>query len=75
MGLSGVICDRLGWEYVYYIFGGAAFVWCIVWLLYAADTPQQQWLISDEEKEYITESLADSANNKKVTGRSPFPER
>ena len=37
--VSGVLVDWLGWEAVFYIEGGACFVWLLFWVLLASDTP------------------------------------
>ena len=37
--VSGIIVDALGWESVFYIEGGSCFVWLLLWILLAADTP------------------------------------
>ena len=37
--ISGIIADAWGWESVFYIEGGSCFVWLLLWILFAADTP------------------------------------
>jgi len=55
--ISGLIVDAFGWESVFYIEGGACFVWLLLWLLLAADTPSSHPTISSEEREYIENGL------------------
>ncbi|KAH7724945.1 Major Facilitator Superfamily protein [Aphelenchoides avenae] len=70
MLLSGILCSSLTWDSIYYFFGGAALLWSILWFVYAANNPDQQKCISDEEKAYIEEAVAESPNRKPVGG--PF---
>ncbi len=39
--LSGLLADTLGWEYVYYFFGGVAVLFSIVWSALAHDSPSK----------------------------------
>ena len=55
--ISGLIVDAFGWESVFYIEGGACFVWLLLWILLAADTPSSHPTISSEEREYIESGL------------------
>lgn len=57
MLLAGIIADKLGWEYVFYIMGGASAIWLILWAILVADSPEKQPLISKEEREMIVTSL------------------
>ena len=51
--LAGVICNSLGWEWVFYIQGGACLIWVVVWWFYVSDTPAEHAYISPEEVAYI----------------------
>lgn len=59
MFLSGVIASKFGWQYVFYIQGGLAAIWLIGWMFLIAEDPQRQTLISQEERDYIVNSLGD----------------
>ena len=37
--LTGIICDTLGWEAAFYIFGALGIVWFFFWVLLVYDTP------------------------------------
>lgn len=39
MSLTGVICQHLGWEPAFYIFGGLGCVWFAFWWFYVYDSP------------------------------------
>ena len=40
--LAGYIGDHLGWQYAFYIFGGAGVIWAVVMALRLKDAPRQQ---------------------------------
>ena len=44
-----VIVSKLGWEWVFYLFGAAGFIWCIAWHFLIASSPRKQAGISQEE--------------------------
>lgn len=50
---TGLIMSELGWEAVFYIHGSLPLIWCVVFLLFFADNPESQKLISEKEREYI----------------------
>ena len=39
MAVTGEICNQLGWESVFYIFGGIGILWFIFWSFLAFDSP------------------------------------
>jgi predicted MFS family arabinose efflux permease len=39
--ISGVLCDTLGWESVFYVFGACGLVWFIFWACLVYDSPQK----------------------------------
>ncbi|XP_074977473.1 sialin isoform X3 [Caretta caretta] len=55
---AGIICQYVGWPYVFYIFGGIGCVWCGFWFLLVYEDPACHPHISAGEKEYIVSSLA-----------------
>ncbi|XP_060521255.1 sialin isoform X2 [Cylas formicarius] len=75
MLVSGLIAGAIGWEYVFYIEGGASAIWLVLWIVLIADTPQQQRFITPEEREYIVKSLhqdQDDAQPKKRKLKMPW---
>lgn len=48
-----IILDAFGWEAVFYFIGGAALVWCGLFLVFASSTPQDNYWISKDELVYI----------------------
>jgi len=60
MPLSGVLCDHGfagGWPSVFYVFGTAGCVWCLVWFVLCHDSPSSHPRISVAERHYIEKSL------------------
>lgn len=37
---SGFLANASGWESVFYIQGGLAIIWCILWIFLVYDSPQ-----------------------------------
>ncbi|XP_014680972.1 PREDICTED: sialin-like [Priapulus caudatus] len=59
--LAALLCDYGfdgGWPSIFYVLGLFGVVWCVVWLLVAADTPHSSRWISHDERHYIEHSLA-----------------
>ncbi|XP_025836454.1 sialin [Agrilus planipennis] len=57
MLVSGVIAGGYGWAAIFYIEGAVCAIWLILWAVFTADSPNEHWLISEEEREYINSSL------------------
>ena len=55
--VSGLISDQLGWPWVFYLQGGACFVWVLLWIICVTNTPAQHPWISKEEVRYIEDGL------------------
>ncbi|NXL47384.1 S17A4 protein, partial [Podilymbus podiceps] len=56
--VAGIICQSLGWPFVFYIFGGVGCAWCLCWFLLVYEDPAHHPWISAGEQEYIVSSLA-----------------
>jgi MFS family permease len=68
MPLSGLLCRHGfdgGWPSIFYILGVVGIVWCIVWLLSAADSPQKHRTIGEPERKYIMDSLGQTKARRK----------
>ncbi|XP_012966126.1 probable small intestine urate exporter [Mesocricetus auratus] len=55
---GGLLCQTLGWPYIFYIFGGIGCVCCLIWFPLVYDDPENHPFISTGEKRYIVCSLA-----------------
>ena len=58
---AGIIAGTLGWEAVFYVHGGLACVWLILWAVLISDTPEDNKFITIEEKTYILEHQSTSS--------------
>lgn len=62
--IAGVICDNIGWRYVYYIYCSITIVVVIIFYMYLIDlfrfiysSPSEDPFINEEEKKYIEEDF------------------
>ena len=39
--ISGILCETLGWESVFYIFGACGLVWFVLWSFLVYDSPEK----------------------------------
>jgi len=51
--LTGLICDKLGWEWSFYIYGICGIIISFVWLLYFRNYPSEMSWISETELDLI----------------------
>ncbi|XP_003788823.1 probable small intestine urate exporter [Otolemur garnettii] len=56
--VGGLLCQTIGWPYVFYIFGGIGCACCLLWFPFIYDDPMNHPFISTGEKTYIMCSLA-----------------
>ncbi|XP_049730930.1 sodium-dependent phosphate transport protein 3 isoform X2 [Elephas maximus indicus] len=56
--VGGLICQALGWPFIFYIFGSIGCVCCFLWFVVIYDDPMHHPCISVREKEHIVSSLA-----------------
>uniref|UniRef100_A0A8C5KJ39 Solute carrier family 17 (sodium phosphate), member 4 n=1 Tax=Jaculus jaculus TaxID=51337 RepID=A0A8C5KJ39_JACJA len=56
--VGGLLCQTMGWPYVFYIFGGIGCACCLVWFPLVYDDPGTHPFISTAEKSHIVCSLA-----------------
>ncbi|GBP29492.1 hypothetical protein EVAR_93289_1 [Eumeta japonica] len=74
MLMAGILTQNLGWASVFYVMGGLSCIWCILWIILIQDSPQQQPMISIEERTMIVTALGgktDDHGHKKL----PIPWR
>lgn len=55
--LTGFLCETLGWPAVFYLCGGGGCLWAVFWFAFVSDDPRTHKRISDEEREYIINSI------------------
>jgi len=70
---SGLIIQLAGWEWVFYLQGGLALIWCLLWTIFVEDTPSSHRFISSAEAEYIAASQP--KQGKSDAAKPPVPWR
>lgn len=72
--LTGILAANMHWVWIFYIEGALCLIWCTAWWIMIEDSPENQTkFISQEEKDYIMQSLGQSKNSsehKEVCQRS-----
>lgn len=69
--ISGYIGSLIGWPSIFYVFGGCALIWSIVFFFIGADSPSQSSRISEKERRYIENSLKTVENEKSSNEPKP----
>ncbi|CAH1399641.1 unnamed protein product [Nezara viridula] len=57
---SGWIGSNFGWPCIYYFSGGLGMIWVLTWFIFAADSPDKCWYITEKESEFIIQELFQS---------------
>lgn len=67
LGTTGVISKKLGWAFVFYLWGGLGLLWVLAWAAFGIDSPVSQikaggrkcsvFKISREESEYLVSKI------------------
>ncbi|XP_059615143.1 sialin-like [Phlebotomus argentipes] len=65
MPVAGVIASNVGWQYIFYVFGGLGSIWCVFWVLFIRPIPDKDTFITDEEVTYIVKSIGNEAEERK----------
>ncbi|XP_063974434.1 putative inorganic phosphate cotransporter isoform X2 [Diachasmimorpha longicaudata] len=66
MPLSGLLSKygfSGGWPSIFYVFGAVGTIWCVAFLIWVHEDPEQHPKISEEEKKYILSALWGSAGS------------
>ena len=53
MPASSYLCEYLGWESVFYVFGALGCLWFIFWAILIHDGPERHPNIKDKEKIFL----------------------
>ncbi|KAK7111022.1 uncharacterized transporter slc-17.2-like [Littorina saxatilis] len=59
-----------GWPTVFYVMAAGVLAWCVSWMLLVTDSPLDHPRISEEERDYIVNSLKGTISLKKKRGHS-----
>ena len=52
---SGFLATTVGWESVFYVHGGLAIIWLLLWAILISDCPESNIFLSNDEKMFIVE--------------------
>ena len=63
---GGILGAHLGWESIFYIHGGLAVPWLILWAILISDSPDQNTFVSEDEKRFIADQRRAQENTNKV---------
>lgn len=63
----GIIIETIGWVWAFIIPAIVACIWGIIWYFTVADSPSEHWWISEEERDYINDSLSGAVVRVKVS--------
>ena len=55
---SGFLATTVGWESVFYVHGGLAAIWLLLWAIFITDNPEGNRFISADERKFIIEHHA-----------------
>lgn len=64
--LAGGITETMGWVWTFIIFGAVALIWSVIWFFTVADTPADHRCISQEERDFIADSMSGAVKKVKV---------
>lgn len=68
MAVAGVLADsRWGWPSIFYVSGGIAILWALVYCYVGANNPQDSRTISEAERKYILSTLPSSSTDRSVS--------
>ena len=73
MIFGGLICKKLGWPSIFYVFGGAGVVAATFWIFFVYDSPCEHPSISEEEKLYILSSHNTEVSRTSETSNDNVP--
>ena len=66
LSVGGLMCswDILGgWPLIFYSTGTIGFIWGIIWFIFYADSPAEQYCISHDEKKYILDNTQEQLSS------------
>jgi len=64
MPLCAYLCENVGWESVFYVFGALGIAWFIVWSLIVFDGPDVHPRISESEKLFLQSCLDETQSER-----------
>jgi len=55
--LTALICEKLGWQWAFYIYGIIGIIWSVAWILFFRNSPAEMPWIDLKELQYIESDL------------------
>lgn len=69
----GIIIEHFGWLWSFLVCGILVICWTVIWFFTVTDSPETHPRISEQEKQYIVDSLSGKvSSNKKVNNEPMF---
>ena len=62
--ICGYILEDIGWEAVFYVFGGVTIAWSLIWLFLVTDEPENNRFTSSTEKMHILATRGEKVDHK-----------
>ena len=56
---SGFLANEVGWEAIFYVQGGLAAIWCVLWIFLVYDSPQKHPRIDSKELQLFRSDMDD----------------
>lgn len=70
--LAGYVGQVLGWESIFYVFGGIVCVWYVVWLILIRATPNTDPFITERERGYINRAIGGKKSEESTSPPVPW---
>ncbi|XP_065208291.1 vesicular glutamate transporter 3-like [Planococcus citri] len=64
--IAGFVAKAWGWPAIFYVTGGAALVWWMIWLFFVYNEPSQDKSLSPAELKYLMENIKNEKKDKIV---------
>ncbi len=64
--VTPIIVIKMGWEWSFYLFGAAGFIWCIIWQYMVTSQPKNHPKITDDELKIIHDGTGGDAHARKL---------
>lgn len=70
---SGVLAHYVGWEWIFYVQGILAVVWCLAWALLVFDSPAQHPRIPQKELQLYLTTMNTPTNTAVIHSLRVYP--
>jgi ACS family sodium-dependent inorganic phosphate cotransporter len=63
---SGILAEKMGWEAVFYVQGGLASIWCVLWLFFVYDSPKDHPRLHPAERSLFEKCMENGGAKRPV---------